>query len=378
MSGAKRGAGAGYPANCMLHFRDCCLNLPVQMLGMHTNMRETSPARVGRDRRCLCAGSFRLWFLLAFWGLSLAPARAESPVLMAHMFASGSAPDTVARAFAERAADATGRRVGIEVAGNAVLGNERQNILQLVQGSIGFALTGDLFVTSVLPESQAASLPFIAADFDAAARVRTGPLADALSRAAAGYGLEVLSGHCVGQRFLTANRPVPDRSAIAGLKLRLPTDPVWTAAWRALGADVVNVPFPDLPLALAAGRVDAQENPTAMIRSSDIHRHQKYLMLTGHYVQFQYLVASRAAVEQLAPQDRAAVRRAARTVSAEACRAARQAQDADLAWLAGQGMTIVPFDSAGIRDTVVDLLQALEPPPGPDMLQALGLQRHRP
>ena len=69
---------------------------------------------------------------------------------------------------------------------------------------------------------------------------------------------------------------------LKGLKLRLPQSDVMLAGFKALGADVSPLAFPQLYGALQSGQFDGQENPIATIQSSKFYQVQKYLTLTGH------------------------------------------------------------------------------------------------
>lgn len=301
--------------------------------------------------------------------LSSTPAPARDATL-AHMFAKGSLPDRAAEDFAERV---EGIRPVVVVA-DAALGDERANLHQLAAGEIAFAITGDVLVARALPRLALANFPFLHETGDAARAAYSGWLGAEIRRALKDYDVELLSAYCVGQRYLTAMVPVRGLEDVAGLTLRLPPDPVVTLAWRRLGAEVVNIPFPELPGALAAGRVQAQENPLNFIRSEGLHRHQRYLVETGHYHQHQFILASTTFLTMLDATARAVVHAAAEATAAKICGDALAEEEATLAWLTEEaGMTLLPFERAAAREAALTATGDLEPAPSRALKQAFGL-----
>ena len=290
-------------------------------------------------------------------------ASAERGPILAHMFPEGSLPDEIAHKFVDALADEGGQSGAFTIVHGATLGDERQNVRQLLSGEIEFALTGDLFIGNLLPEFQALGLPFLHADFEAAERMHEGPVGKAVASAMSGYGLRIISRHCIGQRFLTGRDPVTKVGDLMGFKLRLPPDPVWTEFWRKLGASVVNVPFPKLKSALEAGQANGQENPPSFIRDLGLYDVQPYLMLTRHYVQYQFILMSEDRLAQLSPARVGQIEEAAKQASRWGCAKARADQAADLEWLRKEGgMRIVEFDASGAREIALDTIDRMSVP----------------
>jgi len=232
-------------------------------------------------------------------------------------------------------------------------------------------MTGDLFIGTMLPQLQAMNLPFLTTTFEAAHTLHHTVMAQEVETALQAFGLVALSRHCIGQRFLTANRPLTTLSDLAGLKLRLPPDPVWTKAWSALGADVRNIPFPSLRDALAVGEVEAQENPPTLIRAARLNEVQDYLIVTRHYVQYQYILASRSALDALDADTRSAMAQAATDASQAGCAKAMLQQAADLEWLTTEGgMTLVEFAPEGLRAVAGGLVDTFS------VMQSASLREH--
>jgi TRAP-type C4-dicarboxylate transport system substrate-binding protein len=145
-----------------------------------------------------------------------------------------------------------------------------------------------------------------------------------------------------GMRHITnAKRPVRGPEDLKGMKLRLPQSDVMLAGFKALGADVAPLAFPQLYDALKTGQFDGQENPIATILASKFAQVQKHLTVSGHVYDPAVIVMSVDAFEELAEGDKEAVIEAAK-IGAQASRAyAAKAQAEGVATLAQAGMEVV-------------------------------------
>lgn len=267
---------------------------------------------------------------------STALAEEATSVLIAHMFSPDSFPDQAARLVADalRAEEGVG---SVEVAAGARLGDERANLRQVQRGEVDITVVGTLLLNYLTPRYRLVGTPFLFRERDQVAAVYDGPIGDEIRDGLRQRGLEMLSWHCIGQRLLTANRPIASRADLQGLKLRLPPDATWFATWSALGAVPEAVAFPELHAALKGGEVEAQENPPGLIRGQRFHGVQSHLMLTRHLLQTQFVVAGRDFLQRLGPRAEARLRQAAEAASARVCARAQREQQADIDWLIGEG-----------------------------------------
>jgi TRAP-type C4-dicarboxylate transport system substrate-binding protein len=125
------------------------------------------------------------------------------------------------------------------------------------------------------------------------------------------------------------------------MKLRLPQSEVMLTGFKALGADVAPLAFPQLYGALQSGQFDGQENPIATILSSKFAQVQKHLTLSGHVYDPAVIVMSVDAFEDLDEGDKEAIMAAAK-VGGQASRAyAAEAQSKGVAALSQAGMQVV-------------------------------------
>lgn len=301
-------------------------------------------------------------------------ADATTSLTLAHMFPDDSVANKAAQQFSDLLWLRSFNRYGTEIVGNALLGDESHNVQQLRDGEIQFAITGDVLVSQLLPEMSAVNLPFLYPDIATAVAAYDDWIGGAVREGLHPYGIELLSWHCIGERVLTANHPVQGERELQGLNLRVPVNPVLTQAWSALGADVSNIPFPELAAALSIGTVDAQENPPSIIRSSKLYQEQGYLMLSNHYTQFQFILASQAFFEAQSAEAKEMIRQAAQEVSTNICASSQQGQQRDIDWLLNEGgMKLVAFDKAFARGRMTEFAHRLSPTPPDWLMRRLGL-----
>ena len=128
-----------------------------------------------------------------------------------------------------------------------------------------------------------------------------------------------------GFRNLTNSvRPVTTPADLAGLKLRVMENEVYTKTFTALGADVSPMSWTDTLTALQNGAIEGQENPINVICSYKLwESNQKYATLTRHSYSTAIITMSLDKFNEL-PED----------VQAVFKDAAQQAAEYERAWVA--------------------------------------------
>ena len=120
-----------------------------------------------------------------------------------------------------------------------------------------------------------------------------------------------------GYRHLTnSKRPVKSPDDIKGLKIRVLQNPLFIDLWKALGANAVPMPFPEVYSALEQGTVDGQENPAATLVSAKLFEVQKYLSLTSHVYFVDSLLFSKPVWNKLNADERKVITDAAKEAEA--------------------------------------------------------------
>ena len=180
--------------------------------------------------------------------------------------------NALVRRFAEDVRQSTGGRVMFDVFEAGQLMSDRDVAKALAWGTVDFALPADSKVARFEPDANLLSLPiFYGQPAEVAYRVADGELGARARRAIADtLNVTVLEppldlGHSA---TFSTERAILSVRDYAGLKLRIPGGVGPAALFEALGAVPLAVPFPDVPLALSQGNLDAIQSTFETVRSA--------------------------------------------------------------------------------------------------------------
>lgn len=274
---------------------------------------------------------------------SRAPARAQQAraLKFGYILAPDSQLGAGATVFAAEIATRTAGRYRIEPYPNAALGGEVEMLKAMQTGTVDMAFITGAPLPNVVPEVGVFNIPFLFRDARHAHAVLDGPVGTAALARFKDKGLVALAWGENGMRHITnSKRPIANAGDLKGLKLRLPQSDVMMAGFKAMGAEVSPLPFPQLYNALQTGQFDGQENPIATILASKFHQVQKYLTVSGHVYDPAVVFMSPDTYEDIEEADRAAFVEAARLAGQASRRFAGEAQTKGVAELERHGMQI--------------------------------------
>ncbi|MCJ8284437.1 MULTISPECIES: TRAP transporter substrate-binding protein [unclassified Halomonas] len=215
--------------------------------------------------------------------------------------------------FAKRVEELSDGELTVSVNGNAQLGDDVEMMTGLRLGTIDLSISSQGALASVVEESTLIGLPFLFEDSQAAWTVLDGDVGETLSQKASDNGIVVLGFWDNGIRLITNSvRPVVEPQDLAGLKIRIPQDPMASDIFSALGANPVPIPFAETYVALQQGVADGQENPAVNIHSQKFHEVQDYLSLSHHKYEFLPLLASQVTWGSLTEAQQQVLRQAGR------------------------------------------------------------------
>jgi tripartite ATP-independent transporter DctP family solute receptor len=178
----------------------------------------------------------------------------------------------------------------------------------VIAGTLEMTFASSVVFATVAPELSIFDIPFLFRDLAHARAVLDGEIGKAALARLAPQGLVGLAWGENGLRHLTtSDRAVHRPEDLKNLKLRVPQSEVMVASFKAIGADVKSLPFPELYTALSSGAFEAQENPVATVVVANFDRVQHYLCLTGHVYSPAAFLISKRVFEGLAPEDRSAL-----------------------------------------------------------------------
>jgi tripartite ATP-independent transporter DctP family solute receptor len=244
-------------------------------------------------------------------------------------------------AFADELKKRTAGRIAIEQFPNSALGGEVEMLKGVQLGTIDLAFITGAPLPNIVPEVGALNIPFLFRDATHAHAVLDGPVGQDYLKKFRAKELVALAWGENGMRHITNSKhEVKGPEDLKGLKLRLPQSEVMLAGFKALGADVAPLAFPQLYGALQSGQFDGQENPIATILSSKFAQVQKYLTLSGHVYDPAVILMSVDAFEDLSPADKDAILEAAKVGGAASRKYAAEAQAKGVASLTQAGMQV--------------------------------------
>ena len=168
---------------------------------------------------------------------------------------------------------------------NKLSGSDPAALGMLVAGDIQFfTLMGGILGT-VVPAAEIQQVPFAFRSASDAHRAMDGALGAYLRQeieAKGLYGFRVGAFDNGMRQITTIKRPVAAPSDLIGVRMRVPAGQLVADTFRALGAEPVTINSSGIYDALKSGRVDAQENPLALVDGFKLYEVVKYVSMTSH------------------------------------------------------------------------------------------------
>jgi len=180
----------------------------------------------------------------------------------------------------------TGGRVETRVLpeNNKIAGGDPAALKMLVSGEIPFFTLQGGLLSNVVPVADVQQLPFAFRSAFEAHRAIDGPLGAYLREEMAAKGIFgfPVGAFDNGMRQMGGTKPITAPADLIGVRMRIPAGQVYEETFRALGAQPVAINADGIYDALKTGKVDAQENPLAIVDLFKIYEVLKYISLTNH------------------------------------------------------------------------------------------------
>ncbi|HDZ38357.1 MAG TPA: TRAP transporter substrate-binding protein [Marinobacter sp.] len=213
--------------------------------------------------------------------------------------------------FKKELASRTDGDVTAQLFPNMQLGGAEENIDQVSSGAVMGTWVGIAYLSRIVPEFEALSLPFAFDNREDAFRVIDGEVGDMLNEKLAEKGFTALGYMELGFRNVTNNvRPIESKADFGGLKIRLQPNQTHLDTFRALGANPVSMGIKEVYGALQQGVIDGQENPYSVIATRRLDEVQKYLSDSRHFYDYIVIVANLKKFESLSKEQQQAVKEA--------------------------------------------------------------------
>jgi tripartite ATP-independent transporter DctP family solute receptor len=205
----------------------------------------------------------------------------------------------------------TGGTLRVELFGGGVLGDQKTLMTQTQAG----AIQASVFVTTIsqalVPEHAVWGLPFLFRDTAAYKRFTYGPFGQELGARLEKHGLKHLTWCYTGFLSIASSRnAIRKPEDLKGQKIRTMEDPLQIATLKALGANAVGMPVPEVYPALKQNVIDGVATGPNFMLTLKANEVAKYLSVTEHSATPCLVVMNLDFWNGLAPAEQAALREA--------------------------------------------------------------------
>ena len=266
-----------------------------------------------------------------------------------------------------------GGRLRVELYPVGEVGGELEMCQDVAAGTLEMAFASSVVFATIAPELSIFDIPFLFRDLAHARGVLDGEIGKSALARLEPKGIVGLAWGENGLRHLTTfDRAVHRPEDLKNLKLRVPQSDVMVDSFKAIGADVHQLPFPELYAALSSGSFQGQENPIATIVATNFDKVQHYLCLTGHVYSPAAFLISKQVFERFSPEDQHALRIAGAAGSKASRIYIDRAEKNGLDELRRRGMNVVEdIDRAAFVASLASLESKFQKQFGKDNIDAI-------
>ncbi|MCQ4259455.1 TRAP transporter substrate-binding protein [Stutzerimonas stutzeri] len=217
-----------------------------------------------------------------------------------------------AQKFADLVSEKSGGKMKVRLFAGGTLGGDLQTVSALQGGTLDVTVLNSGILAAQVPDFALFDFPFLFESSEQAYAVMDGPVGQELGKRLESKGLIGLGYWDLGFRQVTNNsRAITGPKDLEGLKIRVIQSPIYLETFKALGANPVPMPFPEVYTGLEQRTVDGQENPFTVIEGSKFNEVQKYLSATNHIYNPQSLIIGQKTWNRLNADEQALIREAA-------------------------------------------------------------------
>lgn len=244
-------------------------------------------------RRIAC----RLSGLIGCLAITVAcgPTTDDTEIIVAGTETANSPGAQIWQHFADEFADSGAEgRLRLLISGQ--LGSEEQILSGMRRGRVNLASVSALSVAGLVPELAVLSVPYLFDSGDEASRMLASgqELRDTYAELLAERELVLLAIYQIGAQHVYSKRKRALPEDFQGVRFRVSASPAAHGLAAAIGADRITLPFSEVVPALQTGLVEAGENAIPYYAGTGIAEQAPYLLLTGHAVGLNLIIAARS------------------------------------------------------------------------------------
>ena len=261
----------------------------------------TQTKNFGLTRRQALAGAATLPLI------TILPRRAEAAEFT-YKLATGQDPSHPVNKRAQEAIDrikaATNGRLEIRLFPANQLGSDTDLLSQVRNGGVEFFNQASSVLSTLVPAAGIVNTGFAFNDYDQVWKAMDGGLGKYVRAQIEKVGLVTVSKPWDNgfRQITTSSKAINGPDDLRGLKLRVPSAPMLSTLFTALGASPTPINFNEVYSALQTKLVEGQENPLAIIATARLYEVQKYCSMSNHVWDAYWILGNRKAMERL-PKD---------------------------------------------------------------------------
>lgn len=187
--------------------------------------------------------------------------------------------------FAEKLNEKSDGRITIDVFEFGALGSEVDQVEQLQDGIVQFAIVSPGFTGGMVAEGQVFALQFLFPDDQEVTQEILNTSEALNTHLAAMYeeqNIKPLAFWTEGAMAWTGNRELRTPADFENFLMRTQESPLIMRSYEAYGADPTPMSWSELYTSLDRGVVDGQENPIFFIEDASFHEVQSHMTISNH------------------------------------------------------------------------------------------------
>ncbi len=188
----------------------------------------------------------------------------------------------------------TGGKVDIQIFPNNQLGGDTDMLSQVRSGAIDFFPLSGLILQTLVPLAGINGLAFAFKDYNTVWQAMDGDLGAFIRNAISKVNLHTFDRILDNgfRNITTSSKPINSAADLQGFKIRVPVSPLWTSMFKAFGSAPTGINFSEVYSALQTKVVEGQENPLSIVDIAKLYEVQKYVSMTGHMWDGQWILAN--------------------------------------------------------------------------------------
>jgi len=282
----------------------------------------------------------------------------------------------ICRRFAANLKEKSGGTLDVQVYGAGQLGSQANALTSLQTGIVDFVAHTTGYIETIFPKVAVLDLPFLFRDTATAEKVLDGPIGDELFKPFPERGIYGLCWGWWGWRPITTASPAPvaEPKDMNGVKIRIQPGAIYAETYRIIGAIPVAVDISETYLAMSQGAVQAVELPYISMVANKFQEVVKHSNESNFVYNAGALMVSKRRFDGFTAEQQAAVRAAARDMSADWRRSVAEATEQAAGVLRAAGVTIGPVNQPAYIAATKPIYEKFRPVIGAELVDEVTRQ----